>query len=180
MSELRGQAAIVGVGLTPQGKLPGSTNLSLETDAFALALADAGLAKSDIDGLVSEPGTTDMHWALDYLRLGRALGINPLYTGSFAMGGATAGALVQLAAMAVTSGMATYVACCFGDAAKTGKNRPNLAAGGYLGDESANNSAWGAFGAATWSALSAGTWRSTARPASSWARWPSPRGTTRR
>jgi acetyl-CoA acetyltransferase len=152
---LRGRAAIAGVGVTPQGKLPGSTNLSLQTDAFTLALADAGLDKSDIDGLLSEPGTTDMHWALDYLRLGRALGINPAYTGSFAMGGATAGALVQLAAMAVTSGMATYVACCFGDAAKTGKKRPNLAAGGYLGDESANNSAWGAFGAATWSALSA-------------------------
>ncbi|KIF69842.1 hypothetical protein HY68_16665 [Streptomyces sp. AcH 505] len=155
MSAPGGGAAIVGVGLTPQGKLPGSTNLSLQTDAFTLALADAGLRKSDIDGLVSEPGTTDMHWALDYLRLGRALGINPAYTGSFAMGGATAGNLVQLAAMAVNAGMADYVACCFGDAAKTGKKRPLQAAGGYLGVETANNSAWGAFGAATWSALTA-------------------------
>lgn len=149
------RAAIVGVGLTPQGKLPGSTNLSLETEAFALALADSGLRKDDIDGLLSEPGTTDMHWALDYLRLGRALGINPRYTGSFAMGGATAGNLVQLATMAVTSGMADYVACCFGDAAKTGKKRPPQAAGGYLGTETANNAAWGAFGATTWSALTA-------------------------
>jgi acetyl-CoA acetyltransferase len=154
-TSLRRQAAIVGVGLTPQGKLPGSTNLSLQTDAFALAIADSGLRKSDIDGLLSEPGTTDMHWALDYLRLGRALGINPVYTGSFAMGGATAGALVQLAAMAVTSGLAEYVACCFGDAARTGKARPLQAAGGYLGVETSNNSAWGAFGAATWSALTA-------------------------
>jgi acetyl-CoA acetyltransferase len=149
------RAAIVGVGLTPQGKLPGSTNLSLETDAFRLALDDSGLAKSEIDGLLSEPGTTDMHWALDYLRLGRALGINPRYTGSFAMGGATAGNLVQLAAMAVTTGMADYVACCFGDAAKTGKARPLQAAGGYLGVETTNNSVWGAFGATTWSALTA-------------------------
>jgi acetyl-CoA acetyltransferase len=149
------EVAIVGVGLTPQGNLPGSTNLSLQTDAFALALADSGLAKTDIDGLLSEPGTTDMHWALDYLRLARALGINPSYTGSFAMGGATAGNLVQLAAMAVSTGMANYVACCFGDAAKTGKKRPLFAAGGYLGTETANNSAWGAFGAATWSGLTA-------------------------
>ena len=57
--------------------------------------------------------------------------------------------------MAVTSGMATYVACCFGDAAKTGKKRPTHAAGGYLGIETANNAAWGAYGAATWSALTA-------------------------
>src|SRR5262249_44270506 len=91
----------------------------------------------------------------DYLRLGRAIGINPVYTGSFAMGGATAGALIQLAAMAVTTGMATYVACCFGDAAKTGPKRPNQAAGGYLGTETANNAAWGVFGAATWSAITA-------------------------
>jgi acetyl-CoA acetyltransferase len=155
MSSISREVAIVGVGITPQGSLPGCTNLSLQTDAFSLALADAGLAKSDIDGLLSEPGTTDMHWALDYLRLGRALGINPSYTGSLAMGGATAGNLVQLAAMAVNTGMANYVACCFGDAAKTGKKRPLVAAGGYLGTETANNSAWGAFGAATWSALTA-------------------------
>jgi acetyl-CoA acetyltransferase len=155
VSSISREVAIVGVGLTPQGKLPGSTNLSLETDAFSLALADSGLAKTDIDGLLSEPGTTDMHWALDYLRLGRALGINPRYTGSFAMGGATAGNLVTLAAMAVHTGMADYVACCFGDAAKTGPKRPLLAAGGYLGTETANNAAWGAFGAATWSGFSA-------------------------
>jgi acetyl-CoA acetyltransferase len=152
---MRNKAAIVGVGITPQGALEGSTNLSLQTDAFSLALADAGLAKSDIDGLVSEPGTTDMHWALDYVRLGRALGINPSFSGSMAMGGATAGALVEMAAMAVNAGMADYVACCFGDAAKTGKKRPLQAAGGYLGVETANNGVWGAFGAASWSALTA-------------------------
>jgi acetyl-CoA acetyltransferase len=149
------EIAIVGVGLTPQGSLPGSTNLSLQTDAFKLALADAGLEKSQIDGVVTEPGTTDMHWALDYLRFSRAVGINPAFTGSFAMGGATAGALVQLAAMAVQSGKADYVACVFGDAAKTGKKRPLLAAGGALGTEAANNGAWGAYGATTWSGLTA-------------------------
>jgi acetyl-CoA acetyltransferase len=147
--------AIVGVGLTPQGSIPGCTNLSLQTDAFKLALADAGLEKSQIDGVVSEPGTTDMHWALDYLRFCRAVGINPAFTGSFAMGGATAGALVQLAGMAVASGKADYVACVFGDAAKTGKKRPLFAAGGALGTEAANNGAWGAYGATTWSGLTA-------------------------
>jgi acetyl-CoA acetyltransferase len=147
--------AIVGVGITAQGSLPGCTNLSLQTDAFKLALADAGLEKSQIDGVVSEPGTTDMHWALDYLRFSRAVGINPAFTGSFAMGGATAGALVQLAAMAIGSGKADYVACVFGDAAKTGKKRPLLAAGGALGTEAANNGAWGAYGATTWSGLTA-------------------------
>ncbi len=152
---LSNKAAIVGVGLTKQGVLPGSTSLGLQSEAFAIALADSGLRKSDIDGLVSEPGTTDMHWALDYVRAGRALGINPSYSGSMAMGGATAGALVQMAAMAVTTGMANYVACCFGDAAKSGPKRPAHAAGGYLGVETSNYGVWGAYGAASWSALTA-------------------------
>jgi acetyl-CoA acetyltransferase len=96
-----------------------------------------------------------MHWALDYLRFSRAVGINPVFTGSFAMGGATAGALVQLASMAIRSGKAEFVACVFGDAAKTGKKRPLVAAGGALGTEAANNGAWGAYGATTWSGLTA-------------------------
>lgn len=149
------QAAIVGVGITPQGKLPGSTNLGLQMDAFSLALADAGLDKNSIDGILTEPGTTDMHWALDYLRFGRAVGIDPKFSGTMAMGGATAGILVQYAAMAVTSGQADYVACVFGDAAKTGKKRPLTAAGGAMGGEAVNNGVWGVYGAPSWSALTA-------------------------
>src|SRR5512142_634886 len=98
------EVAIVGVGVTPQGKFPGCTNLSLQIDAFKLALADSGLKKEQIDGLISEPGTTEMGYALDYLRLGQALGIDPRFSGSMMQGGATAGSLIQMAAMAVTSG----------------------------------------------------------------------------
>ena len=55
---LSNKMAIVGVGATKQGKLPGSSSHTLAVDAFKLALADSGLQKSDIDGLLTMPGTT--------------------------------------------------------------------------------------------------------------------------
>ncbi len=120
---MRDRTAIIGVGATPQGRVPGSTQLSLAVQAFKAALDDSGLEKHDIDGLLTFPGTTAPEGPLNYLRVGEALGINPAFTGSMSMGGGTAGALVQMAAMAVETGMATNVACIFGDAAKTQRSR---------------------------------------------------------
>lgn len=150
---MKSEAVIAGIGVTPQGKLPGETNLTVAVDAFRRALDDSGVAKEDIDGLLTEPGTTEFGWALDYLRLGEALGINPSFTGSLMQGGATAASLVQLAAMAVTTGMATCVACVFGDTPRTGQavRSSDLAHGG---DED-NWEVWGAMGAIAWSAMSA-------------------------
>ncbi len=56
MHPLRDQSAIVGVGASPQGKLPGSTAVSLAVDAFKRALDDSGLRKDQIDGLLSLGG----------------------------------------------------------------------------------------------------------------------------
>jgi acetyl-CoA acetyltransferase len=152
MSSLKNRAAIVGVGITPQGTFPGCTNLSLEVDAFKLALDDAGLKKEQINGLLSQPGTTERAWALDYLRLGQALGINPDFTGTLLQGGATAGSLVEFAAMAVNAGMADYVACVFGDAQRSASFRSTDRP---VGDADEDYDVWGVYGAASWSAVSA-------------------------
>ena len=150
MMQLKDRAAIVGIGATEQGKVPGSTQLSLGIDAFKRALDDAGLERDDIDGLLTFPGTTAPEGPLNYLRLGEALGINPEFTGSMSMGGGTAGALVQMAAMAIESGQATTVACVFGDCAKTGGSRFSRASG--WGD---SWGIWGFMGAAGNSAIAA-------------------------
>lgn len=123
MSSLRDKIAIVGVGASPQGTVAGSTSLSLAVTAFKRALEDSGLRKDQIDGLLTMPGTTAPERSNNYLRLGETLGINAKYTGSMTMGGGTAGALLHQAAMAVEAGMADYVACVFGDAAKSGNSR---------------------------------------------------------
>src|SRR3989304_3094731 len=95
------QTAIAGVGATAQGKLPGSTALGLQIEAFRLALADCGLKKAAVDGLLTMPGTTSPEGPRNSLRLGEALGINPRFTACLYMGGATALVLLQMAALAV-------------------------------------------------------------------------------
>jgi acetyl-CoA acetyltransferase len=150
MNNLHNKIAIVGVGASKQGKLPGSTPTGLATDAFKAALDDSGLEKSQVDGLLTHPGTTSPEGALNYLRLGEELGIDPRYTGSMSMGGNTGGALIQMGAMAIDAGMADYVACVFGDTARTGGSRFNRASG--WGDPW---SIWGMYGAAANSAIAA-------------------------
>jgi acetyl-CoA acetyltransferase len=144
------KAAIAGVGASRQGKLPGETPISLATEAVVAALDDSGIAKSEIDGLLTMPGTTSPEGPKHYLALGEHLGIDPIYTGSMSMGGATAGALVQQAALAVASGMANVVLCVFGDTARTGGNKFDAASG--RGD---SWGIWGMFGNAANSAIGA-------------------------
>lgn len=48
---LKDKFAIVGVGYTPQGKVPGRTALSFHLEACRNAIEDAGLRRDDIDGL---------------------------------------------------------------------------------------------------------------------------------
>ena len=45
-------AAVVGLGITPMGKIYGRSAADFAAEAVALALDDAGLRKSDIDGLL--------------------------------------------------------------------------------------------------------------------------------
>jgi acetyl-CoA acetyltransferase len=142
------QASIVGVGATRQGKLPDETPLSLAAQAFRLALEDAGIDKREVDGLLTMPGTTSPEGAKNYLNVGELVGVNPRFTGSLTMGGATGGALIQIAAMAIATGMAKTVACIFADTARTGGSRFAAAAGG---DDSWG--VWGMFGNAANSAM---------------------------
>jgi acetyl-CoA acetyltransferase len=140
---LSSKIAITGIGATRQGKLPGSTALTLGVEALELAIQDAGLQKSEIDGLLTMPGTTSSEGVLHYLRFGEAAGINPSFTGSMFLGGATAGCLIQQAAAAINAGLATTVACVFADTARTGGSRFDFASG--WGD---SFGIWGMFGAA--------------------------------
>jgi acetyl-CoA acetyltransferase len=144
------KAAIAGVGASPQGKLPGETPLSLAIAALGVALDDAGLSKDDLDGLLTMPGTTSPEGPKHYLTLGGYLGINPALAGSLVMGGATAGALIEQAALAIDAGMANVVACVFADTARTGGSRFDAPAG--RGD---SWGIWGMFGNAANSALTA-------------------------
>src|SRR3954468_3199254 len=110
--QLRG-AAIVGLGITQTGKVYGRSAADFAADAVRLAGADAGLALHDIDGLVVSAGLSG---GVD-IRLARQLGLHDLGLLSLvAQAGSTAGAQVQLAAMAIAGGLATTVAIVHADA----------------------------------------------------------------
>ena len=49
---LKDKYAVVGVGYTPQGRVPDRTSLSFHVEACANAIKDAGLSRKDIDGLI--------------------------------------------------------------------------------------------------------------------------------
>lgn len=133
-----GRAAITGIGTSRMGAVPGVSSNQLAKEAFVAALDDAGVAKSEIDGLITMPGTTSREGAKHYLAMGELLGINPRISWSLSMGGATVGTLVAQAALAIDAGMASTVAVLFGDAAKTGGSRFAAAAG--------NSDSWGIWG----------------------------------
>lgn len=142
------KAAICGVGSSRQGKLPDETPVTLAAEALRNALNDAGVDKKELDGLLTLPGTASRESAKNYLTLGERLGINPRLTGSLVMGGATAGACVQVAAMAIANGMANMVACVFADCARSVGSKFGGASGGE--DSWA---VWGMLGNAANSAL---------------------------
>jgi acetyl-CoA acetyltransferase len=104
---------IAGLGMTQIGKLFGFRNADFAAQAVRLAVADAGLRLADVDGLLTSSGVTQGPG----LGLSRTLGLTGLRLQSDMQSfGATAGAMVQYAAMAVMAGMAQTVACVFADA----------------------------------------------------------------
>src|SRR5499427_1627945 len=114
---LRGAAAIVGLGITPQGRVYGRTPLGFAVDAIQLALEDAGLTRTDLDGLLLNPGLTWNDLGMGSFGLSQALGLRDLrLTATMNLGGATAGAMIQHAAQAVAAGLCSTVACVFSDA----------------------------------------------------------------
>uniref|UniRef100_A0AAU1M2Q8 Thiolase family protein n=1 Tax=Streptomyces sp. NBC_00148 TaxID=2903626 RepID=A0AAU1M2Q8_9ACTN len=105
--------AIAGLGITDLGKVYGRTAADFAADAVRRAAEDAGLALTDIDGLLTSQGIGGGVG----LGLQRDLGLRDLRLLSEVQAyGSTAGAMVQYASMAVQSGMAETVACVFADA----------------------------------------------------------------
>jgi len=106
-ASLAGRAAIAGIGATEFSKESGRTELQLAVEAIAAALEDAGLAASEIDGLVTF--TMD---ANDEIAVARGLGIPRLtYFSRVHFGGGAACGTILHAAMAVATGVADAVVC---------------------------------------------------------------------
>jgi acetyl-CoA acetyltransferase len=107
VASVKDKAVIVGVGNTVFSKNSGVSELSLAVQAIKIALDDAGLKPSDVDGMATFTMDTS-----DEIEVARALGVgNMSFYGRAHYGGGAATSTLHQAVMAVATGMAETVVC---------------------------------------------------------------------
>ena len=107
-----GGGAIVGLGMTEMTREYTYSSTGLAAIAVRNAITDAGRDKSDVDGILVNPGI------MGNLQpdLQKALGLENVRLQTKMDGrGSTAGQMVQYASLAVQSGLANVVVCVFAD-----------------------------------------------------------------
>jgi acetyl-CoA acetyltransferase len=113
---------ITGVGLTSYGKHEGSSSLDLMSQAAALALADSGLARNEIDGILCGYSTVSPHIMLATV-FAEHFGIQPSYAHAVQVGGATGLAMTMLAHTLVEADVVRHVLVVAGENRLTGQSR---------------------------------------------------------
>ncbi|WP_103380679.1 thiolase family protein [Pseudonocardia dioxanivorans] len=99
--------AVIGVGTTTFGKLPGHSAADLGVWALTDALADAGLRAADIDGLITS--------RVGYEEIATEAGLRPRWISALPAEGRMCGVAVQQALAAIATGEATTVALVYGN-----------------------------------------------------------------
>ena len=113
---------ITGVGLTSYGKHEGLTSLDLMSKAAELAIANAGLKRVEIDGILCGYSTVSPHIMLATV-FAEHFGIRPAYAHAVQVGGATGLAMSMLAHHLVEAGVVKHVLVVGGENRLTGQSR---------------------------------------------------------
>lgn len=119
MDSLRGKVAIVGAADTEVGVIPSMSATQLCVDAGLRAIADAGITKDQIDGLITcnsfaEPYMYHAEAIAEYMQ------IFPKVCLSVNTGGSTTFSVLHHAASAILSGMCETVLITMADSLKSG------------------------------------------------------------
>lgn len=123
----KNKIVIAGVGETEQGKIPDKSSFHFLSLASKLAIEDAGIKKSDVDGLVTAFSLVE-HTFMHCTTFADYFGLKPRFFSSIAVGGATAVWMVAEAAMAIASGQAEVVLCVRGDNTLSGISSSGMVA----------------------------------------------------
>lgn len=124
-NSLRGQVAIIGIGLSPVGKVPGRSPLWLAAAAAKQALTDAGIQKSEIDGVLASPAMAAQFHRFS-VAFSEYFGVQPTFSNTLQVSGATAATMFNIAAAAIHGGLAETVLVVGGDSLLSGLT-PELA-----------------------------------------------------
>jgi len=125
--DLRGGAAIVGLGLAGLGEAPGRSAMELIGEAAWKAVDDAGLRMADIDGVF---GCSAVH-GLPALTISEYLGIRPTYSDGSIVGGSSVVLHMLNATMAIRAGLCTTALIVYGSNQKTASGRLVTASGEF-------------------------------------------------
>jgi acetyl-CoA acetyltransferase len=92
--------------------------LRLTLEAACAALQDAGVTAQMIDGVLTRNLDMDVTYMHSQL-VAKSLGLRPRFTTDMNLGGATAVAMLEQAALLITSGVCRFVLCVYGENRRT-------------------------------------------------------------
>ena len=122
---IRGKVAVIGIGMSPVGKVPGRSALWLAADASLKAAKDAGLSKQDVDGVLCSHAFSSPFHRFS-VALSEYMGIAPTFSNTLQVSGATAATMFHVGAAAIAGGLAETVLVTGGDSLLSGLT-PELA-----------------------------------------------------
>jgi len=112
---IKDKYAIVGLGITKQGRIPGVTINAVRAEAVRLAIEDAGLKVGDIGGYIYQVGVEEMGRSLFQPgEVAKRLGMQPNFIWHFECGGVTCISALLAAGATIDAGTAEYVVCVYG------------------------------------------------------------------
>ena len=100
------------------GRLRGMSALRLTLEASRAAMQDAGVSASAIDGVLTRNLDMDVTY-MHSQHVAKHLGIQPRFTTDINLGGATAIAMLEQAAMLIRTGVCNIVLCAYGENRRT-------------------------------------------------------------
>lgn len=115
---IRGRSAIVAVGNTEQGTIPGISADEIAVEALRITLEENGIAKSELDGLITCKSYGG--FGID-TEIGRLAGLNPAYSATLDYG--TCNFSLHLACAAIDAGLANTIAIVYGTNQRSSGNR---------------------------------------------------------
>ena len=108
----------MGIGETRVGRLRGASALRLTLEACRAAMQDADVLPSAVDGVL----TRNLDMDVTYMHsqyVAKHLGIRPRFTTDINLGGATAIAMLEQAAVLISAGVCNVVLCAYGENRRT-------------------------------------------------------------